>query len=59
MPIRLKYWESKAALHRAVRARMNITYQLGDKPTRDRGIEPLKSINHELSICRDAINKFN
>jgi len=56
---RTEYWLAKQAEFSAIKSRMNVTYQLGDKPTRDRGIEPLKSINHELSICRDAINKFN
>lgn len=59
MPIRLKYWESKAALHSATRGRMNITYYLGDKQTSDRVLKPLAEVNKELSICRDAINKFN
>ena len=54
----IEYWQRMDDIFRREKARMNVTYQLGDKPTRDRGIEPLKSINHELSICRDAIQNF-
>lgn len=58
MPIRLKYWESKEALHRAVKARMNVTFHLGDRQTRDRVTKPLAEVDKERAVCWDAIRSF-
>ncbi len=54
----IEYWKKMESIFTKERARMNITFHLGDKQTSARVVKTLAANRKELSVCREAIASF-
>ena len=54
----INYWTKAEDTLRKQKARMNITFHLGDKQTRERVVKPLEAVDKEIKTCREAIKIF-